>query len=688
MATSIKKISELEKINALSASSNVIIEENGKAKRFNANNIGKVRTVNGIEPDANGNIDIEIPEIEIPEINYPVTSVNGMTGDVVIAIPEQKEITVNGVYPDENGNIEIEIGEGGSGVVSWNDLTDKPFYSNGFIEKVVLPKTTYTVLGHFAYTNGWSIPDLIADSTYIVTWDGIEYECVAKYDICDVIGNMSLADPSYENTSEPFFIYENYQGDGDYGIFCSSLGSHTLKIELITFDENNTAIREEVLEEVEICYYEAYANEDINLPKLIVGNTYTVICDDVEYECVARDTGYDGYELGNLYLINDDLDTGEPFFIYYKAYDEGVFTELYHKYSGTHTIKITSIFEDVKGIDTKYLPDGVGYEEGENTTLVNITVDIHSEDLYKKISNDCLFVEGETYVVTLNGETYTCVAWIYDDGINIGNGNIYGGEGMGDDVPFSCDSYDNGSCYLNVESEGTYSIKIEGMKHMLHKIDSKYLDIKPLEFYGVASGYYDGSEHQEIYIPNSLPDVKKSDDNKVLKVVDGEWKVENPLPTEVKGSITWDGVTDGMNCYSYNNRSYYKVEDLLFDDLVCTSYRDSGGEYASDSFNAYKWIITEIDGATTYGSNYITYCIVVKSNNFKMKDTQTWQEINVEPGVYFATYTVLEKYKYTSEVTWKHTIQNTIPDITGETPTAAEFNALLAVLRDVGVLAP
>ena len=72
-----------------------------------------------------------VDTIETPGTNCHVTSVNGMTGDVVIAIPEQKEITVNGVYPDENGNIEIEIGEGGSGVVSWNDLTDKPFGEEG-----------------------------------------------------------------------------------------------------------------------------------------------------------------------------------------------------------------------------------------------------------------------------------------------------------------------------------------------------------------------------------------------------------------------------------------------------------------------------------------------------------------------------------------------------------------------------
>ena len=54
--------------------------------------------------------------------------------------------TVNGTAPDEDGNVKIE---GGSGVSSWNDLTDKPFgetvlYSwdeqNEYTEAVSIPE--------------------------------------------------------------------------------------------------------------------------------------------------------------------------------------------------------------------------------------------------------------------------------------------------------------------------------------------------------------------------------------------------------------------------------------------------------------------------------------------------------------------------------------------------------------------
>lgn len=57
-----KAYGELEISEALSDASHVIIEENGDVKRFPVNSIGKVKTVNGIEPDENGDVAIEVPE--------------------------------------------------------------------------------------------------------------------------------------------------------------------------------------------------------------------------------------------------------------------------------------------------------------------------------------------------------------------------------------------------------------------------------------------------------------------------------------------------------------------------------------------------------------------------------------------------------------------------------------------------
>lgn len=99
MATVIKKISELEHLEELTSSSNVIIEENGEAKRFSAASLGKVKTVNGVEPDENGNIEVVIPEVEIPEQANPDWNQND---------PEQPDYVKNRTHWEENNQTVIE----------------------------------------------------------------------------------------------------------------------------------------------------------------------------------------------------------------------------------------------------------------------------------------------------------------------------------------------------------------------------------------------------------------------------------------------------------------------------------------------------------------------------------------------------------------------------------------------------
>ena len=111
--------------------------------------------------------------------------------------------------------------------------------------------------------------------------------------------------------------------------------------------------------------------------------------------------------------------------------------------------------------------------------LPETTVDIASN--YKKISNNITLELGKTYNVIFNGKEYECIAWFNGEAILIGNGSIYGGTDVasgnvgGNGEPFSCDSYENGTFYLNVFASGTYTIKISGKDEVIHKIDKKYL---------------------------------------------------------------------------------------------------------------------------------------------------------------------------------------------------------------------
>lgn len=209
---------------------------------------------------------------------------------------------------------------------------------------------------------------------------------------------------------------------------------------------------------------------------LVVGDTYTVVWDGVSYEVECKFNENNGMTyVGNENYLTMQPGGEIPFCILEAMEILYVATE---STASSHTIEVYGNGEIVHKINPQFLPDGVGYEERGITTLIDKTAYIDSDELYTTISEELTFIDGQTYVVTFNGIEYTCVAWVNDDGaIILGNGDIYGGSGMGDDVPFSCDSYDDGSCYLNVESTGEYSIKIDGPKHVIHKIDAKYLDI-------------------------------------------------------------------------------------------------------------------------------------------------------------------------------------------------------------------
>lgn len=161
------------------------------------------------------------------------------------------------------------------------------------------------------------------------------------------------------------------------------------------------------------------------------------------------------------------------------------------------TITANPITETIHKIDPKFLPDHIQSDWNENDPVAEGYIEnrpfyeglVAGEELlaeqtveitegHMQISDSLTFVEGETYFVAFSGETYECVAWVgdVDDAICIGNGNIYGGYGLGDDVPFSCDSYSNGECYLNVINNGTHTIKIQAATMAVaKKIDKKFL---------------------------------------------------------------------------------------------------------------------------------------------------------------------------------------------------------------------
>ena len=120
---------------------------------------------------------------DIPVV--PVTSVNGMTGDVI-----------------------IEAGSGG--VSSWNDLTDKPF---DYIKTSTLLEKNVTLAAPdgapFAFAEMTDVVSLEVGKTYTVSLNGEDYICIGRSFAGEmvILGNLSILGYDGSNdTGEPFLF--------------------------------------------------------------------------------------------------------------------------------------------------------------------------------------------------------------------------------------------------------------------------------------------------------------------------------------------------------------------------------------------------------------------------------------------------------------------------------------------------
>ena len=123
---------------------------------------------------------------------------------------------------------------------------------------------------------------------------------------------------------------------------------------------------------------------------LFAGEKYTVTCDGVSYECVAKESPDFGWlYLGNLIHTQGEFeDTGENFcYLHYG----GAGTFLFADTGGSHTISITTKNKVV-------LP-----ETAFNFLGVNAGISVFESPTYAPL------VVGQTYAVTVNGTKFVLV---------------------------------------------------------------------------------------------------------------------------------------------------------------------------------------------------------------------------------------------------------------------------------------
>ena len=130
-----------------------------------------------------------------------------------------KNVNVNGTAYSGISTVELNTTDGGTaqfrdvdelaggGVTSWNDLTDKPFYSEYGELVEVLPECQPEydeVEGMFSVFEG---PSINVGETYVIKWNGVDYTCVgvdlsAMQEGCVGLGDLSMFE--FDGNGEPF----------------------------------------------------------------------------------------------------------------------------------------------------------------------------------------------------------------------------------------------------------------------------------------------------------------------------------------------------------------------------------------------------------------------------------------------------------------------------------------------------
>lgn len=259
--------------------------------------------------------------------------------------------SVNGIEPDENGNVDL-----GSLEADWNTLKNRPFFTRcgGSVIVAMQINPAFSEFSNGLYVWSSTGVKLVNGATYIVIWNNQEFTCTAVEATLGEsagvgLGNLSLVGLVGGN-NEPFaFGYD----PGTGGVLCYTTDSAVSSF-LIAQDE-----KQDIIVDKEYVLSPSGNSVKCETSDFTIesGKTYGVVWDGVTYICDSRYGSTDPV-IGDDLAMSSSPDAEMPFYII--APDMVLFdkTRIYAvgTETATHTVSVYVIAENVYTIPEKYLP--------------------------------------------------------------------------------------------------------------------------------------------------------------------------------------------------------------------------------------------------------------------------------------------------------------------------------------------
>ena len=351
--------------------------------------------------------------------------------------------------------------------------------------------------------------DIVVGETYVVHFNGQEYELVAYGDEwAQMIGRMPSQTPfvfgnAKLSSSPDETCLQTIPGIEKVTVSIHRKVPTTEKIdprflpEGVPYVEHGEMV--EILPETTLTSYSGNPRTFDTPWGITPGKTYAVNFNGAEYKCEAfaykiPDTSFTVTLLGDCSHSFDVPATGEPFGIMEMDAETGaamgmpdwrvvvqqhVSTEKYD-----FTISVAEVSETIHKLPGKFLPEGVPYlEPGEAVEILPACQPtyIAEEESFMITEGAPVLSAGETYIVNWNGTEYTCVGQDFSvmmpGAVYVGNGSILEMTDTGE--PFVIlSASENGTQMMGAMSfEGIteLTLSIKAVRQTVHPVDLRCL---------------------------------------------------------------------------------------------------------------------------------------------------------------------------------------------------------------------